>query len=32
VIAVTDYGIGNVSSIVNMLKKIGVEAKLANSP
>lgn len=31
-IAVIDYGIGNVSSIVNMLKKIGVEAKLANSP
>jgi glutamine amidotransferase len=32
VIAVIDYGIGNVSSIVNMLKKIGVESKLANSP
>lgn len=31
-IAVIDYGIGNVSSIVNMLKKIGVESKLANSP
>lgn len=29
-IAVVDYGIGNVSSIVNMLKKIGVTAALAN--
>lgn len=26
-----DYGIGNVCSIINMLKKIGVESKLANS-
>lgn len=31
-ITVIDYGVGNVSSIVNMLIKIGVEAKLANSP
>lgn len=31
-IAVIDYGIGNISSIVNMLKKIGVESKLANTP
>ena len=31
-IGVIDYGIGNVSSIVNMLKKIGVEAKLAKTP
>lgn len=31
-IAVIDYGIGNVSSIVNMLKKIGVEAMLAKQP
>lgn len=30
-IAVIDYGIGNVSSIVNMLKKIGVEAILAKT-
>jgi imidazole glycerol-phosphate synthase subunit HisH len=29
-IAVIDYGIGNVSSILNMLKKIGVTATLAN--
>lgn len=29
-IAVIDYGIGNVCSIVNMLKKIGVEASLAS--
>lgn len=29
-IAVIDYGIGNVSSIVNMLKKIGVTATLAS--
>lgn len=28
-IAVIDYGIGNVSSIVNMLKKIGIKATLA---
>lgn len=31
-IAVVDYGIGNVSSIVNMLKKLGVEATLAKTP
>lgn len=31
-IAVIDYGIGNVNSIVNMLKKIGVEAILAKQP
>jgi glutamine amidotransferase len=31
VIAVIDYGIGNVGSIVNMLKKIGVSASLASS-
>lgn len=30
-IAVIDYGIGNVSSIVNMLKKIGVIATLAST-
>lgn len=30
-IAVIDYGIGNVSSIVNMLKKIGAEAILAKT-
>jgi imidazole glycerol phosphate synthase, glutamine amidotransferase subunit len=30
-IAVIDYGMGNVSSIVNMLKKIGVTATLANN-
>lgn len=30
-IAVIDYGIGNVSSIVNMLKKVGVSAVLAQS-
>lgn len=30
-IAVIDYGIGNVSSIVNMLKKIGVDSILAKS-
>ncbi len=30
-IAVIDYGIGNVSSVVNMFKKIGVDAILANS-
>lgn len=30
-IAIIDYGIGNVSSIVNMLKKIGVEAILAKT-
>ena len=29
-IAVIDYGIGNVSSIINMLKKIGVTAVLAS--
>lgn len=31
-ISIIDYGIGNVGSILNMLKKIGVEVKLANSP
>lgn len=31
-IAVIDYGMGNVNSIVNMLKKIGVEAMLASHP
>ena len=30
-IAVIDYGIGNISSIVNMLKKIGVAATLAST-
>lgn len=31
-IAVVDYGIGNISSITNMLKKIGVECLLAKTP
>lgn len=31
-IGVIDYGIGNVSSIVNMLKKIGEEALLVRTP
>ena len=31
-IAVIDYGMGNVSSIVNMLKKLGVEAALVSNP
>jgi glutamine amidotransferase len=30
-IAVIDYGIGNVSSIVNMLKKLGVQASFAGN-
>lgn len=30
-IAVLDYGVGNVSSIINMLKKIGVPAILTNN-
>lgn len=30
-IAVIDYGVGNVSSIVNMLKKIGIEAIFAKT-
>jgi len=29
-IAVLDYGVGNVGSIINMLKKIGVDAMLTN--
>jgi len=31
-IAVINYGMGNVGSILNMLKKIGVEAMLINDP
>ena len=31
-IAVLDYGVGNVNSIVNMFKKIGYEAQLVSSP
>jgi glutamine amidotransferase len=31
-IAVIDYGIGNVGSIVNMLKKLGVTASFVNTP
>lgn len=31
-IAVIDYGIGNVGSIVNMLKKLGVTASFASTP
>ena len=30
-ISVIDYGIGNIASIVNMLKKIGVSARLVNT-
>ena len=30
-IGVIDYGIGNVGSVINMLKKIGVEAKLVKN-
>ena len=31
-IIIVDYGVGNVHSILNMLKKIGVEARLSKSP
>ncbi len=31
-IAVVDYGVGNLGSIVNMLRKIGVKAMVASSP
>lgn len=31
-IVIIDYGVGNVHSILNMFKKIGVEAKLSESP
>lgn len=31
-IVIIDYGVGNVHSILNMLKKIGVEAKLSEKP
>lgn len=31
-IAVINYGMGNVGSILNMLKKMGIEAKLMNDP
>lgn len=31
-ITIIDYGVGNVHSILNMLKKIGVDAKLSESP
>lgn len=31
-IVIVDYGVGNVHSILNMLKKIGVDAKLSESP
>lgn len=31
-IAILDYGVGNVGSILNMLKRIGVEACLASRP
>jgi imidazole glycerol-phosphate synthase subunit HisH len=31
-VSVIDYGLGNVGSVVNMLKRIGVRATLASSP
>lgn len=31
-IAILDYGIGNISSIANMLKKIGVKASITSEP
>lgn len=31
-IVIVNYGVGNVNSILNMLKKIGVPAKLSDSP
>ncbi len=31
-IAVLDYGVGNVGSIMNMLKKIGAKGQIANQP
>ncbi len=32
VISVVDYGIGNVGSVINMLKHVGAEARLASTP
>ena len=31
-IVIIDYGMGNVGSILNMLKKIGAEEKISNVP
>lgn len=31
-IVIVNYGVGNIYSILNMLKKIGIEAKLSESP
>jgi glutamine amidotransferase len=31
-IAVLDYGVGNIGSIMNMLKKIGAQGQIANHP
>lgn len=32
VISVIDYGVGNVGSVINMLKHVGAEARLASAP
>jgi glutamine amidotransferase len=32
VITIIDYKIGNLSSVGNMLKRIGVESKIGNKP
>ncbi|MBF8795122.1 imidazole glycerol phosphate synthase subunit HisH [Pseudomonas monteilii] len=31
-IVVVDYGVGNIASVLNMLKKVGAKAKASNSP
>ena len=31
-ISIVDYGIGNIGSIENMLKKVGIDVEIINSP
>jgi len=31
-VVVIDYGLGNIASILNMLKKVGVSASVASCP